>query len=196
MATEYLNTFVKVVWNENEPNGAGGNASLLKSLSVLIETEEDEICAEVEQNAIGNEGDEINENVPANSKTALDGSEVGSDKNVNDDENDGTIKMCPESEQIEQNTEKNEENSSQPQSLGADRNEQYSPNLTNSNKAEKKKNVVKMEIPPIWAPVDQRTNSALVYLYFRSVRKKNEKAHRILRKTFIELLNFSNLSNL
>lgn len=169
------------MWNEIEPNGASGNASLLKSLSVLIETEDDEICAEVEENAeierdrIG--GDEIDENVPADSKTVLDSGEgalSGNEKNINNgnDDDDGTSENSPGNEQSEENVEKNEGNGSQPQSLGAIRNEQSSPNPINSNETEKKMNIVKIKIPPIWAPVDQRTNSALIYLYFRSVRKK------------------------
>lgn len=159
---------MKVVWSESEPNEASGNASLLKSLSVLIETEEDEICAEVEKNA-ETERNEINESIAVENETDL-----GNEKNVNNneiDENDG-IKIFPENDQSEQNTGENEE-TSQPQSLGAERNEQSLPNLTTSNENGKKKNVFKVEIPPIWAPVDQRTNSALVYLYFRSVRKTN-----------------------
>lgn len=27
----------------------------------------------------------------------------------------------------------------------------------------------KIQIPPIWAPAEQRTNAALIYLYFRTV---------------------------
>lgn len=169
---------MKIVWNDvDSPTVVLGNAALLKSLSVLVETEEDEICAEdgdcaTVQCEIPNEEKMLKTTPPDDGDAPDDSNMHGSSDGNNDESN-----VEPnENEVSEQSTEKHEEGKdkmeqeteSQPQSLADVRDEPIDTNAINSSEA-RKKSLVKMKIPPIWTPCDRRTNSALIYLYFRSV---------------------------
>lgn len=145
---------MRIVWNEAESsNGVGGNATLLKSLSVLVETEEDEICDEAETNAATKceaaENEQTNETAPIDNNGENDGND-----NIDSGENENS----PSGEVAEDHE---EDNNTQKEDAAIE---------VNSSET-KKTNVVKMKIPPIWTPVDRRTNSAMIYLYFRTVRK-------------------------
>lgn len=169
---------MKIVWNDVEPSTVAlGSAALLKSLSVLVETEQEEVCSEAANSAVDQgeaaEEEKVPETATADDEVAPDDSNRHASIDDNGDENsaqpDGIGASEQNMEKPEEEPEKMEqENESQPQSLVDVRSEPNDANATDSSEA-KKKSLVKMKIPPIWTPCDRRTNAALIYLYFRSV---------------------------
>lgn len=148
---------MKFVWNEDEIlNNSGLNgASLLKSLSLVIETENEDETSLDEDNITKNERDS-EYNVNCQDKLVTDGSrEIESKEEMPIDgepRDDSRPKEGNKSSKIEGNEIKVDE--------------QIERNVVD------KKNVKKVKIPPIWTPQDRRTNAALIYLYFRNVSTK------------------------
>lgn len=154
---EYLNNFVKFVWNEDEiSNNSGVNGtSLLKSLSLVIETENEDETSLDEENNTKNENDSRN-----NGKCL--------DRLVNDEsqEIESKEEMPIDGEQRDDFGPKEGNKSSKMEENEIRVDEPIEKNMVD------KKNVKKVKIPPIWTPQDRRTNAALIYLYFRNVSTK------------------------
>lgn len=183
---ECLNTFAHFVWNEEETTN--GSTSILKALSVVIETET-------------NDDDEMNEQSDNEPEKHIEepkqDEEKKGDKEVNEDEEgkgecdddvggdadqsetateeQGNIQTNDTEEhqtESEQNTETTPDNNDESEEKSNKIDETKSSNRTTPITPItifKKKNQIEIKIPPIWTPSEKRTNAALIYLYFRTV---------------------------
>lgn len=184
--SEYLNNLSRFVWNEEETTN--GNASLLKALSVVIETEDNDEDTLNEAESINKEVDDVEREIPPEEPK----DERKTDDN--DEEKNGEVGV----EQSENAIEEHEINDTNDNAIESESNAENMPEVANENSNEKiekseetksserttpvtpatsvtpialfkKKNHIKVQIPPIWTPTEKRANAALIYLYFRSV---------------------------
>lgn len=187
-----MNTFAHSVWNEEETTN--GNTSILKALSVVIETETNDDDEMNEQSDIESEKpieepkqDEEQE-IQENGKTRnSEDDEKDSEKMGNGDDNGGDDAdqsvTATEENEIAQTNDGEEHQSEIEQNADNDESEEKS-NKNEETKSSarttpitpittiKSKNQMEIKIPPIWTPSEKRTNAALIYLYFRSVSLK------------------------
>lgn len=190
---EYLSTFAHFVWNEDETTN--GSASILKALSVVIETETNDDDEMNEQSDIETEKP-IEE--PMHEEDGADGDNEGNDgeeekddtkKESTDDIADGND--ADQSETATEEQENTQTNDTDEHPTENERNTETSPENNDeserkSNKNDetkssarttpitpittiKRKNQIEIKIPPIWTPSEKRANAALIYLYFRTV---------------------------
>lgn len=184
--SEYLNNLLRFVWNEEETTN--GNASLLKALSVVIETEDNDEDTLNEAESINKEVDDVEKEIPPEE------SKDEQKTDDNDEEKNGDVGV----EQSENAIEEHEINDTNDNAIESESNAENMPEDANENSNEKiekseetksserttpvtpatsvtpialvkKKNQIKVQIPPIWTPTEKRANAALIYLYFRSV---------------------------
>lgn len=184
--SEYLNNLLRFVWNEEETTN--GNASLLKALSVVIETEDNDEDTLNEAESINKEADDVEKEIPPEE------SKDEQKTDDNDEEKNGDVGV----EQNENAIEEHEINDTNDNAIESESNAENMPEVANENSNEKiekseetksserttpvtpvtsvtpialvkKKNQIKVQIPPIWTPTEKRANAALIYLYFRSV---------------------------
>lgn len=184
--SEYLNNLSRFVWNEEETTN--GNASLLKALSVVVETEDNDEDTLNEAESINKEVDDVEREIPPEEPK----DEQKTDDN--DEEKNGDVGV----EQSENAIEEHEINDTNDNAIESESNAENMPEVANENSNEKiekseetksserttpvtpatsvtpialfkKKNHIKVQIPPIWTPTEKRANAALIYLYFRSV---------------------------
>lgn len=164
---------MKFVWNEDEIlNNSGVNgASLLKSLSLVIETENEDETSFDEDNNTKNENDS-EKNVNCQDKLVNDGSQEIESNKI----------MPIDGEQRDDSGPNDENKSSKIEGNEIKVDEQIERNVVDQ------KTVKKVKIPPIWTPQERRTNAALIYLYFRNVSTKNSrKLHHSKRKLAFQL---------
>lgn len=184
--SEYLNNLLRFVWNEEETTN--GNASLLKALSVVIETEDNDEDTLNEAESINKEVDDVEKEIPPEESK----DEQKTDDNDEEKNSDGGV------DQSENAIEEHEINDTNDNAIESESNAENMPEVANENSNEKiekseetksserttpvtpatsvkpialvkKKNQIKVQIPPIWTPTEKRANAALIYLYFRSV---------------------------
>lgn len=184
--SEYLNNLLRFVWNEEETTN--GNASLLKALSVVIETEDNDEDTLNEAESINKEVDDVEKEIPPEESK----DEQKTDDNDEEKNSDGGV------EPSENAIEEHEINDTNDNAIESESNAENMPEVANENSNEKiekseetksserttpvtpatsvtpialvkKKNQIKVQIPPIWTPTEKRANAALIYLYFRSV---------------------------
>lgn len=166
--SEYLSNMVHLVWNEDETTN--GNSSLLKSLSVVIEMEEND------DDTLNEECDDVEKEIPVDeSKVEQKTGENEKEKNAEDDAesnknaaeindantNDNPIENEPNSEMASENSDEKVSKIEETKSSAR----------TTPIALVKTKNQIKVKIPPIWTPSEKRANAALIYLYFRPVSR-------------------------
>lgn len=170
-----MNTFSRFVWNEEQPTN--GNTSILKALSVVIETEIDD------DDEMKKENDEIEQVKSREEPKTTDEKETNEGDKENEqegeiDQSETTIDgqeqpQTNESPQNEQNTEsaaaEDDSDVSEMKSKAGSRCSEISTPIAQFASYFKPKRRKEIKIPPIWTPVDKRANAALIYLYFRSV---------------------------
>lgn len=184
--SEYLNNLLRFVWNEEETTN--GNASLLKALSVVIETEDNDEDTLNEAESINKEVDDVEKEIPPeeskdeqktddndeekNSDGGVDQSENAIEEHEINDTNDNAIESESNAENMPEvaNENSNEKIEKSEETKSSERTTPVTPATSVTPIAlVKKKNQIKVQIPPIWTPTEKRANAALIYLYFRSV---------------------------
>lgn len=175
------------MWNEEETSN--GNASILKALSVVIETETNDDDDEMnDENDCGIEK-AIEEPMQAGDgqmgHQEIDEIEKDGDKGANGND-DGAASEMANDEQKNAQTNHTDDNQmgNEPSTSPAEENDE-SDRKSNKNEDSKSsrttsitpiasikgKNKIEVKIPPIWTPSEKRANAALIYLYFRSVSR-------------------------
>lgn len=194
--SDYLSSFVHFVWNGGGGGGVNGNGSILKALSVVIETESNDDNDEmngvdnIEEEKSIDQGGEQDKN---------DGKKVNEKEgNRNGDEGEWEVnqsEIATEEQEMAQTNDKKENHTENKQTEANTSAEDTDDSEMNSKKTEEFKSSRRttptspalthrtvIKIPPIWTPSDKRVNAGLIYLYFRSVsclelkRKRNNKS--------------------
>lgn len=184
--SEYLNNLLRFVWNEEETTN--GNASLLKALSVVIETEDNDEDTLNEAESINKEVDDVEKEIPpeeSKDEQKTDDNDEEKNGDVGVEQNENAI----EEHEINDTNDNAIESESNAENMPEDANENSNKKIEKSEETKsserttpvtpatsvtpialvKKKNQIKVQIPPIWTPTEKRANAALIYLYFRSV---------------------------
>lgn len=181
---------MQFVWHDDETT----NASILKALSVIAETE---------KNVDGdlNEDDDselekcIDESKPIEESKQHDEQEMADDENLDRkkfEKDENAVGETDQSEigfeedenaqtdDINRNHTANKQNrTATPAADENDESNEKSYKYDESKTSErttpittfKAKNQIEIKIPPIWTPADKRANAAMIYLYFRSVSR-------------------------
>lgn len=169
--SEYLSNMVNLVWNEDETTN--GNSSLLKSLSVVIEMEEND------DDTMNEECDDVEKEIPVDeSKVERKTGENDKKKNAEDDAE--SKENASEKDEInDANTDDNPIENEPNEEMASENSDEKNNKIEETKSSErttpialvKTKNQVKVKIPPIWTPSEKRANAALIYLYFRPVSR-------------------------
>ncbi|XP_031627740.1 uncharacterized protein LOC116343675 [Contarinia nasturtii] len=205
---DYLGSFAHLVWNEEQTTY--GNVSILKALSVVIETEIND-----DDDEMNEDNDETEQVKPIEEVKGTNKQETNEDeKEGNDDKGEIDQSESTTDGQDQSQTNKSEENHTE-----TERNTQSTPSedtdvsgmkskagsrcserstpisrFASYFKAKRRKEI---KIPPIWTPTEKRANAALIYLYFRSMTELYlppdppvERPHLAIRKRLIKKIPF------